>query len=282
MITKKLFVYAAELKSDEIKRLIIQSPDTDVAVVCCYQKFYSLKNFNEIWFYTGLGKQKRFVPIHEISDKFGKEVCQILPAFHSLTGSDTTSSFSGIGKKSAFEILLQKRKNLTHLKTLGDEPVINYESQCVQEAIQFVCWLYDAKYLNGNINGLRYKMFCQKNVSGEKLPPTLECLKLHLARVTYQTYIWKNASIPLLNLPLPEKSGGWERQNNILVQKLMAKDPAPKKVVELIICRCKTGCKKNNCSCRKNGLNCTSACCCVECENISVAVDSLDDDKQIY
>ena len=44
-----------------------------------------------------------------------------------------------------------------------------------------------------DINHLRYKLFCNKNLSGEKLPPTHDALTLHLSRVAFQVYIWMNA-----------------------------------------------------------------------------------------
>ena len=39
--------------------------------------------------------------------------------------------------------------------------------------------------------------YLQKNVSGDRLPPSLS------RRVNYQTFIWKSAYVPVLNLPSP-------------------------------------------------------------------------------
>ena len=60
-----MFVYAANISSAKnVNRLIIRSPDTDVAVIACHHSYHSLRNFVDIWFYTGFGKHRRFIPIH--------------------------------------------------------------------------------------------------------------------------------------------------------------------------------------------------------------------------
>ena len=189
-----------------LTRLVIHSPDTDVAVICCYS--------------------------------------------HTLR-CDSTSSFHGIGKKKTFTILKNKKEQLFHLIDVGDTAVISYESDCVVDAIKFVCWLYDPMCKHFDINTLRYLLFCQKNVWGEKLPPTLHALLLHISRAACQTYIWKNANCQILNLESPVENGGRKYINQILIQKLMTKDPAPSQIIELVVCRCKSGCKRNTWSCRE-------------------------------
>ena len=36
-----------------------------------------------------------------VGNQFGASVCNLLPAFHCITGCDSTSSNSGVGKRSA-------------------------------------------------------------------------------------------------------------------------------------------------------------------------------------
>ena len=43
--------------------------------------------------------------------------------------------------------------------------------------------------------------------------------------------------------------------------------PAPKSVIELNVCKCKTGCKTNRCLCLKNDMKCSDMCLCINCEN---------------
>ena len=41
----------------------------------------------------------RFVPVHDVCQNLSNRVLKVLPAFHALTGCDTTSTLSGIGEK---------------------------------------------------------------------------------------------------------------------------------------------------------------------------------------
>ena len=67
------FVYASYLCTfyPHLTRLVIHYPYTDVAVICCYHYSHTLKGFEEIWFHTGSGNNRRFIPIHTICDKLG-------------------------------------------------------------------------------------------------------------------------------------------------------------------------------------------------------------------
>ena len=64
------------------KRIIIFSPDTDLAVLC-WHHFTSLA-VQELWFHTGTGRNKRFIPVHTAVQKLGEDLCNLLPAMHSI------------------------------------------------------------------------------------------------------------------------------------------------------------------------------------------------------
>lgn len=78
------------------QRIVIQSPDRDVAVLCVAH-FQSVQ-CQELWFKTGVKDKARYIPIHSLHSSLGPLLSKALPAFHALTGCDTTSGFSGIGK----------------------------------------------------------------------------------------------------------------------------------------------------------------------------------------
>ena len=59
----------------------------------------------ELWFRTGVRDRHRYVPVHLTCQKLGQKLCKALPAFHALTGCDTTSVIAGVGKKKAWEVL---------------------------------------------------------------------------------------------------------------------------------------------------------------------------------
>ena len=117
-----------------------------------------------------------------------------------------------------------------------------------------------------DINHLLYKLFRSKKLSGEKLPLTHDALILHLSRVAFQVYNWMNTHKALLDLPSPIDNG-WMLKDGKLEQHLMSHVPAPRKVAEFVLCRCKKKCKANNCFYRKSNLICTEACFCDNCEN---------------
>ena len=78
------------------KRIIIFSPDTAVAVLCWYH--FNQLSFQELWFHTGTGRNRRLIPVHKAVEKVGQDVRNLLPAMHVLTGCDSTSNLNGICK----------------------------------------------------------------------------------------------------------------------------------------------------------------------------------------
>ena len=114
---------------------------------------------------------------------------------------------------------------------------------------------------------LRYKLFSRKGKVGERLPPTLDALLLHLRRASYQCFIWKSACQPILLLPSPVGNGWLEVADGFPQPKYMVFDSAPSSVCELISCKCKKGCKTNACSCKKANLNCCGALLYQDCSN---------------
>ena len=266
----KMFAYGKYIVTEHpIRKMIISSPDTDVAVISCFQKSSHLESIDEMWLKSGVGDNKEYLPIHDIIDQLGFSVVQLLPAVHSITGCDSVSSLFGVGKKNAFETLKENSENLSEMRLFGDSPTLSIADDHVTACIKFVCSLYDKSREEYNINYLRYKLFTQKSLTGEKLPPTLNSLVFHLQRANYQCYAWKKACNPLLNLPGPV-GNGWVKNGEVLNQEKTVRNAVPENIVELIRCKCKKGCKTNACGCRKEGLKCTDACLCnntQECEN---------------
>ena len=114
-----------------------------------------------------------------------------LPIVHALTGYDSTSSFTGIDKKTAFKILQTKISDLQPLYDLEDLVEVQMNSDAVNNTIKFVIWLYDKTADTNQINEIRYKLFVQKNSNTKNLPPTEDALIQHTRRVSYQVFIWK-------------------------------------------------------------------------------------------
>lgn len=87
----------AKHASNSRSRVIIQSPDTDLLVLCATH-FESI-SCQELWFKTGVRDHHRYVPVHRLSEKLGQKLCRCLSAFHALTRCDTTSALAGVLKK---------------------------------------------------------------------------------------------------------------------------------------------------------------------------------------
>ena len=82
----------AKHASRDAQRVVIQSPDTDVLLLC-------VTHNDEIkcekqWFCTGVKDRLRYTPAHKIAAGVGPLMCKLLPAFHVLTGCDSTSALS--------------------------------------------------------------------------------------------------------------------------------------------------------------------------------------------
>ena len=101
------------------KHTIIFTPDTVLAVLCCYH-FPSL-GVDELWFHSP-GGQKRLIPIHTTVQELGPTICTILPALHALSGCDSTSSLYGTGKKKAMQALKSNIASLDKLVDMGSHP----------------------------------------------------------------------------------------------------------------------------------------------------------------
>ena len=73
---------------------------TDVVVIALYHYFDI--NLEELWIEIGVGKNKRWLLIHQYAKNLGESICRALPFWFTFTGCDTVSSFSGRGKKTAW------------------------------------------------------------------------------------------------------------------------------------------------------------------------------------
>ena len=85
------------------------------------------------------------------------------------------------------------------------------------------------------------------------LPPTSSAAAQHSYRVYHTIQTW-------LENPLQPTEWGWTIVNDHYVPVTTNLKAAPDELMSIIYCNCKTGCKNNQCSCRKNGLNYGPGC----------------------
>ena len=150
-----------------------------------------------------------------------------------------------------------------------------------------MCAMYGIMKGNQNVKQCRYAVFLSKKGEAEshQLPPCRDCLHLHCRRANYQTAVWKYA---LTSNQVPGPAGnGWALESDESGQRLdivwMSGSPAPKAVIELLACTCKTVCKSNTCKCILNGLKCSDLCRLADCSNQSdeMSFQSEEDDGDI-
>ena len=60
---------------------------------------------------------------------------------------------------------------------------------------------------------------------------------------------------------------GWIENDGTLNHRYSNKDPAPKKLLEMVVRSCKWGYESKRCTSRKHNFPCSNACFCISCEN---------------
>ena len=96
------FVHVKHAADSGHRKIVVKTVDTDV-VVLAISLFQSLQ-IEELWVEFGVGKQLRWLPIHEYVTNLGESVCKGLRFWFAFTGCDTVSSFAGRGKKYSWTV----------------------------------------------------------------------------------------------------------------------------------------------------------------------------------
>ena len=159
-----------------VNRIIIVSPDSDVAVLPLYKNVTKITFLDALWFKTGTVNDHRYISKHVLSSKLRLPICCLLPAMH--TGCNSVNSFSHIRKLTIFQTLKNKIEVLTNMIDFGD---LFRKSACCYFNSMCMLSLW-RKYFRLSVNDLRYRMFTDKNLSGDRWPSTLYALVLYLRK----------------------------------------------------------------------------------------------------
>ena len=189
--------------------------------------------------------------IRNYRNVLGEDMCQCLLFLHSFTGCDTTSTFCGIGKGTHFLKMINSRP----LQQLTKSFLLTAKSKVdvAQEGLKIIRILYNIRN-DESLCQFRYRRLVEKIVKAhnsfkpERFPQTEDASKFHSFRAYLQLQQWidPKSSIDPLNWGGAEINGQF-----IPVDKDLP--PAPKKLLEIISCKCKGNCSR--CSCQKK---CTS------------------------
>ena len=193
----------------KMDKIVIWSPDTDVAVLMVY---FSSSIKSELWLKTGVKDRARYINTSTIAQEMGSTLTSLILPVHALTGCDSVSSFSGKGKVKPWRMVVEEPVTHSGLDSLGDNSELTPRLTDAIEA--FVVALYDNKS-DADINTLRYHLFCQKHARNDALPPTKDSSIQHSKRAHFQAHLWKNALKPLLGDCSPV-GNGWVEDNATL------------------------------------------------------------------
>ena len=263
--------------------MVFFSPDTDILVLVTANYDLLLRN-------TSISMASGVVQIESLWRALGAARAKALPAFHAFTGADNTGRFSPIGKATWLQIYLKADEDVINaLQLLLDEAEV--KDGMLLTLASFVCAAYSPKGINiKTIPELRWHLFCKHLAESDKLPPMLEALKQHILRVHVQTRVWAQAAIALQDTQLDPLQNRYFKDSDGMLKPMTTEAlPAPKAIIEMIQCKCKSDCSTGRCSCRNKNLACTDMCqCSSQCQNNddSQAVmhesDDDDDDDDDY
>ena len=166
--------------------------------------FPKMANTVKMWFETGIITSTidkcRFVPVHSICAAVGPHFCNIRPAIHSLRGSDSVLSLSGIGKKTVFNVVTQKAVDyLMALTTLGTS---NKEA-ALSAARAFTAMLYDPRGTEKSSiqpQPFTIKAGQQERQVSAKLPSSEASLEDVGRRAQWQRKVWMSSHVTKPNI----------------------------------------------------------------------------------
>ena len=162
--------------------LIIRATDTDVLILLSYA--YSVCKPLHDWL---MKIDHRYVSVNKLTTHFGDELCEVLPAYHSITGCDTTSFPFRIGKIKPIKKMVKWEKSYL-LSELGRSV------HSVQDVTSAKCFFRTCMYSGSEQESFvqtRIRMYnTQKVKSSSSILPDESSTNEHLKRSDLQTLIW--------------------------------------------------------------------------------------------
>ena len=270
------------LKVAETRDVVAIGEDTDILVLLLY---HITSDHKQVVFKSAMkqrsSKSTKVWDVNKTQTVLGKKLCRALPVIHAITGCDTTSQLYGIGKGAS----LKKFCANDNLVQLADVFLAKSMKEAIETAGEnILVLLYGGLPVEG-LNILRFRKFSTKVMSSsthvqvQTLPPTSAAAKYHSLRVYFQVQEWIVDETSFL-----PTDWGWTIRQNKLVPLKTDLPAAPDNLLNMIRCRCKQNCDSKRCTCRKNGLECSTGCSeCrgVSCTNAAIAPEIDSDEEQI-
>ena len=166
----------------------VRTVDTDVVVVLIgvFHKLLLSQPKADIWVAFGVGKNYRHYSINALSTSLGTKRPQAIPMLHLISGSDTTSAFWGKEKKSFWQAWMAFEEVTDTFVYLASHPFEPLDSNCenFRKIERLIVLVYDKTNTSLSINQTRRELFCLRNVTMERMPPTHNALLQHTKRAT--------------------------------------------------------------------------------------------------
>ena len=176
---------------------------------------------------------------------------------------------------------------MQQISALISDPLLTAE-EIGKAGIRAFAIMYGGKK-SDSLNSLRYAKYMEmvtsrkSSLAPQKLPPTERAAHFHSLRVHLQVVLWRN----LATHDLDPRQWGWRLDGTVLAPVMTDQDAAPESLLKFVRCKCKltskNPCGTNLCSCRKNGLQCVTACgdCHREsCNNAEEAILDLEESEE--
>ena len=234
---------------------VVISSDTDVIVTLLYHMpVYVHHGIQELWVKAGVGDTTRFIPLHTLFQRQGPSLCNVLPAVHSLTGTDITSKVGT--KKAALKAEPEK-----FLKQFAKSP--NLSEATINKAELYMIKVLKPQSEAMNFTEFRAEIFHNsKSSSLHILHPTSDGMLPHIKRSLYNAYHMIHCIDIQLEtgnaLLLKPEENGFQYEENELMPATSWKLLEPKWSVT---CAC-TKCTRASCSCRVANVRCGKFCNC--------------------
>ena len=194
--------------------------------------------------------------IKDMQAKLATSVKSHILIAHSITGCDNVSALYSMGEKKIVIVLSDNDKDYSFLDVFKKGDATKDEVTHAGEKLLLA--LYGANGSDDSLNKQRYTFYCkqlakkcltsQEGFQLQKLPPTSDAAKYHSYRAYLHVQQWQG------NPDIIPTDWGWCFNDGKII---MGSGVAPGRILKLISCGCKQGCRKK-CKCRSNGLKCTN------------------------
>ena len=274
-----MLIVQTAIQSASRSSTVVVGDDTDLLILLCFHT--PMNSSHEIYLRPEAKVRTLKLPrcwnVKLTKRILGERVCENILFGHALLGCDTTSRVFGIGKG----VALKQLRNSEYFNVQAE--VFNRRSVSAEEIAvageKALVSLYSGSKKGDKLDKLRLQKFCQKvgsstsYIQPQTLPPTSAATRYFSFRIYHQVQAWRGVD-------LPPTEWGWKVIGSSLIPIMTDKDVAPKALLEMIRCSCKTGCSTMRCSCRKAGRDCSLACgeCRGVCANSTASCDETVDD----